>query len=215
MKKPEKLKEFFATSWAIDNKSSIYVLTIIITMLGILSYINIPKEQFPEIVIPTIIVNTVYPGTSPEDMENLVTRPIEKECKSIQNVKKITSNSIQDFSSIVVEFTTAIPVAEAKQRVRDAVDKSKSKLPNNLPNDPDIAEVDISEIPIMNINLSGDYDLQRLKKYAKDAQDKIETLPEITRVDIVGALDREIQINVDMYKTVSYTHLTLPTNREV
>jgi len=200
MKKPEKLKEFFATSWAIDNKSSIYVLTIIITMLGILSYINIPKEQFPEIVIPTIIVNTVYPGTSPEDMENLVTRPIEKECKSIQNVKKITSNSIQDFSSIVVEFTTNIPVSEAKQRVRDAVDKSKSKLPNNLPNDPDIAEVDISEIPIMNINLSGDYDLQRLKKYAKDAQDKIETLPEITRVDIVGALDREIQINVDMYK---------------
>jgi multidrug efflux pump len=200
MKKPEKLKEFFATSWSIDNKSSIYVLTIIITMLGILSYINIPKEQFPEIVIPTIIVNTVYPGTSPEDMENLVTRPIEKECKSIQNVKKITSNSIQDFSSIVVEFTTNIPVSEAKQRVRDAVDKSKSKLPNNLPNDPDIAEVDISEIPIMNINLSGDYDLQRLKKYAKDAQDKIETLPEITRVDIVGALDREIQINVDMYK---------------
>lgn len=200
MKKPEKLKEFFATSWAIDNKSSIYVLTIIITMLGILSYINIPKEQFPEIVIPTIIVNTVYPGTSPEDMENLVTRPIEKECKSIQNVKKISSNSIQDFSSIVVEFKTNIQVSDAKQRVRDAVDKAKSKLPNNLPNDPDIAEIDISEIPIMNINLSGDYDLQRLKKYAKDAQDKIETLPEITRVDIVGALDREIQIDVDMYK---------------
>ena len=200
MKKPEKLKEFFATSWAIDNKSSIYVLTTIITLLGILSYINIPKEQFPEIVIPTIIVNTVYPGTSPEDMENLVTRPIEKECKSIQNVKKITSNSIQDFSSIVVEFKTNINVSEAKQRVRDAVDKAKSKLPNNLPNDPDIAEIDISEIPIMNINLSGDYDLQRLKKYAKDAQDKIETLPEITRVDIVGALDREIQIDVDMYK---------------
>jgi multidrug efflux pump subunit AcrB len=200
MKKPEKLKEFFATSWAIDNRSSIFVLTIIITLLGLISYLNIPKEQFPEIVIPTIIVNTAYPGTSPEDMENLVTRPIEKEVKSIQNVKKISSNSIQDFSSIVVEFTTNIPVPEAKQRVRDAVDKAKSNLPNNLPKDPDIAEIDISEIPIMNINLSGDYDLQRLKKYAKDAQDKIETLPEITRVDIVGALDREIQINVDMYK---------------
>ena len=200
MKKPDKIKEFFATSWAIDNKTSIYVLATIITLLGVISYMNIPKEQFPEIVIPTIIVNTAYPGTSPEDMENLVTRPIEKECKSIQNVKKISSNSIQDFSSIVVEFTTNIPVAEAKQRVRDAVDKAKSNLPNNLPKDPDIAEIDISEIPIMNINLSGDYDLQRLKKYAKDAQDRIETLPEITRVDIVGALDREIQINVDMYK---------------
>jgi multidrug efflux pump subunit AcrB len=200
MKKPEKIKEFFATSWAIDNRTSIYVLTIIITVLGLISYTNLPKEQFPEIVIPTIIINTAYPGTSPEDMENLVTRPIEKQCKSIQNVKKITSNSIQDFSSIVVEFTTNIPVSEAKQRVRDAVDKAKSSLPNNLPKEPDIAEVDISEIPIMNINLSGDYDLQRLKKYAEEAQDKIETLPEITRVDIVGALDREIQIDVDMYK---------------
>lgn len=198
--KTDRLKEFFATSWAIDNKTSIYVLAVFITALGLLSYFNIPKEQFPEIVIPTIIINTAYPGTSPEDMENLVTRPIEKQCKSLADVKKITSNSVQDFSSIVVEFNPGIEVSEAKQRVRDAVDKSKSTLPNNLPKDPDIKEVDISEVPIMFINLSGDYDLQRLKKYAEDAQDKIETLKEITRVDIVGSLEREIQIDVDMYK---------------
>ncbi len=198
--KQHKLKEFFATSWSIDNKVSIYVLTVIITTLGLLSYFSIPKEQFPEIVIPTILVNTVYPGTSPEDMENLVTRPIEKQCKSLADVKKITSNSIQDFSTIVVEFNPGIEVSEAKQRVRDAVDKAKTNLPNNLPKDPDIKEFDIAEIPIMNINLAGDYDLQRLKKYAEDAQDKIETLREITRVDIVGALEREIQIDVDMYK---------------
>ena len=199
-KRAYKPKEFFATSWAIDNKTSIYVLVVIITSLGLLSYFNIPKEQFPEIVVPNIIVNTLYPGTSPEDMENLVTRPIEKECKSIADVKKITSNSIQDFSTIVVEFNPGLDVSDAKQRVRDAVDKAKNNLPNNLPKDPDIMEVDLSEIPIMNINLAGDYDLQRLKKYAEDAQDKIETLKEITRVDIVGALEREIQIDVDMYK---------------
>jgi len=199
-KKEHKLKEFFATSWSIDNKTSIYVLTIIITSLGIMSYFSIPKEQFPEIIIPTILVNTIYPGTSPEDMENLVTRPIEKQCKSLADVKKITSNSIQDFSTIVVEFNPGIENTEAKQRVRDAVDKAKSNLPNNLPKDPDIKEVDFSEFPIMNINLAGDYDLQRLKKYAEEAQDKIETLKEITRVDIVGALEREIQIEVDMYK---------------
>jgi len=198
--KQHKLKEFFATSWSIDNKVSIYVLTVIITTLGLLSYFSIPKEQFPEIVIPTILVNTVYPGTSPEDMENLVTRPIEKQCKSLADVKKITSNSIQDFSTIVVEFNPGIEVSEAKQRVRDAVDKAKTNLPNNLPKDPDIKEFDISEIPIMNINLAGNYDLQRLKKYAEVAQDKIETLKEITRVDIVGALEREIKIDVDMYK---------------
>jgi len=196
----KKIKEFFATSWAIDNRASIYVLTIIITTLGLISYFSIPKEQLPEIVIPTIIVSTPYPGTSPEDMENLVTRPIEKEVKSLADVKNITSNSVQDFSTIVVEFNPGLEVSEAKQRVRDAVDKSKSNLPNNLPSDPNIQEVDISEIPIMNINLSGDYDLQRLKKYAEEAQDMIETLPEITRVDIVGALEREIQVDVDMYK---------------
>ncbi len=198
--KLHKVKEFFGTSWSIDNRVSIYVLTVIITALGMISYLNIPKEQFPEIVIPTILVNTAYPGTSPEDMENLVTRPIEKQCKSLANVKKITSSSVQDFSSIVVEFNPGLEVSEAKQRVRDAVDKAKSTLPNNLPKDPDIKEFDISEIPIMNINLAGDYDLQRLKKYAEYAQDKIETLKEITRVDIVGALEREIHVDVDMYK---------------
>ncbi|HTX89320.1 MAG TPA: efflux RND transporter permease subunit [Bacteroidales bacterium] len=195
-----RIREFFATSWAIDNRTSIYVLTVFITLLGIMSYINIPKEQFPEIVIPTIIVTTAYPGTSPQDIENLITRPIEKEAKSLANVKKITSNSVQDFSSIVVEFNPGIAVSEAKQRVRDAVDKARSSLPNNLPKEPDIMEIDISEVPIMFINISGDYDLQRLKKYAEVARDKIETLKEITRVDIVGALEREIQIDVDMYK---------------
>ncbi len=193
-------KEFFATSWAIDNKTSIYVLAVFITLLGISSYNSIPKEQFPEIVIPTILVNTPYPGTSPEDMENLVTRPIEKQLKGINGVKKITSNSLQDFSSIAVEFNTDVAVPEAKQRVKDAVDKSKSDLPNNLPSDPLVNDIDFSEIPIMYIQISGNYDLDQLKKYADIAQDRIESLNEITRVDIVGALEREIQINVDMYK---------------
>ena len=95
-----KFKEFFATSWAIDNKTSIYVLAVFISLLGISSYNSIPKEQFPEIVIPTILVNTVYPGTSPEDMENLVTRPIEKQLKGINGVKKITSNSLRIFRQL-------------------------------------------------------------------------------------------------------------------
>lgn len=196
----KKIKEFFATSWAIDNKTSIYVLTAFITLLGLYSYQTIPKEQFPEIVIPTILVNTVYPGTSPEDIENLVTRPIEKQLKGISGVKKITSNSLQDFSSIAIEFNTDIPVPEAKQRVKDAVDKSMSDLPNNLLDDPLVADIDFSEIPIMYIQVAGDYDLTQLKKYAELAQDQIEGLTEITRVDIVGALEREIQVNVDLYK---------------
>lgn len=200
MKKNLKYKEFLPTSWSINNKTSIYVLVILITVLGIMSYLKIPKEQFPEITIPTILVTTPYPGTSPEDMENLVTRPIEKQVKGLTGVKTVSSNSIQDFSSIAVEFNTDVDVAVAKQRVKDAVDKAKSDLPNNLPTDPNVMEIDFSEIPIMYINISGPYDLQQLKSYAEQAQDKIESLPEITRVDIIGALEREVQINVDMFK---------------
>ncbi len=196
----DRVKEFFATSWAIDNKTSIYVLTCFIALVGISSYNSIPKEQFPEIVIPTIIVNTIYPGTSPVDMENLVTRPMEKDIKAASGVKKITSKSLQDVSSIVVEFNTDVDVREAKDRVKDAVDKARPRLPQNLPTEPTIKEIDFSEFPIMNIQLSGNYTPNQLNEFAEVAQDKIEGLKEITRVDIIGAPEREIFIDMDMYK---------------
>jgi len=195
-----KLKYFKPTNWSINNKTSIYILTIIIAIIGISTFNSLPKEQFPEIVIPTITVQTIYPGTSPTDMENLVTRKIEKKIKSISGIKKITSNSLQDFSIIVVEFNTGIDVPVAKQKVKDAVDKARSDLPTDLTKDPEVADVNFSDFPIMNINISGDYDLKKLKKYADALKDKVEEMKTITRVDLVGAPEREIQINVDMYK---------------
>jgi multidrug efflux pump subunit AcrB len=196
----EKFKEFKPTSWAIDNKTTVYLLTIFITLAGILSYRSIPKEKFPDIVIPTIYVNTIYAGTAPKDIENLVTKVIEKEVKSISGVKKVTSNSIQSVSSIIVEFNTDVNVPEAKQRVKDAVDKAKPDLPQDLTKEPIVREIEFSEIPILFVNIAGDYDLAQLKRYAEDLEDRIEAMKEITRVDVVGALEREIQINVDMYK---------------
>ncbi|RYG24905.1 MAG: efflux RND transporter permease subunit, partial [Chitinophagaceae bacterium] len=196
----EKLKEFKPTSWSIDNKTSIYIVTIIITLAGILAYNRLQKENFPDIVIPTMMVITYYPGTSPTDMENLVTRPIEKQIKSLSGVKRVSSTSLQDASAITVEFNTDIDVADAKQKTKDAVDKAAPDLPTDLPKAPDVQEINFSEFPIMYVNLSGDYSAEKLKKYAEDLQDQIEGLPEITRVDIVGALNQEVQINVDMYK---------------
>lgn len=195
-----KIKEFLPTSWAIDNRTSIYVLAFLISILGLMNYYFIPKEQFPQVVIPYIIVNSPYPGTSPADIENLLTRPIEKQLKSISDVKKITSNSVQDFSSIIVEFDPDIKITDAKQRVRDAVDKAKADLPNDLPDQPQIIDIDLSEFPVMFLNISGNYSLDKLKKFADIAQDKIEGIKEITRVDIVGALEREIQIDADIFK---------------
>ena len=196
----EKYKQFKPTSWAINNKTSMYVLAVILAAYGFISYSTIAKEQIPEIVIPYIMVNTVYPGTSPADMENFITRPLEKNMKSIEDVKQITSNSVQDFSMIVVEFNTGIDIPEAKQRVKDAVDRTQSDLPNDLLTQPAVGEIDFSQIPIMYINVSGDYSLDNLKQYADKMQDRIETVPEVTRVDVVGALDREIQVDVDMFK---------------
>ncbi|MHC2990698.1 copper transporter [Pontibacter sp. HJ8] len=194
------MKQFKPTSWSIDNKTSIYIITIIITLAGVFSYIKLQKENFPDIVIPTVFVGTIYPGTSPSDMENLVTRPIEKQLKAISGVKEITSNSLQDFSMIVVEFNTDVDVVEAKQLVKDGVDKARTDLPTDLDQDPDVQEVNFSEFPIMYVNVSGNYSLDQLKQYAEDIQDRIEAQPEITRVDMVGALDKEVQVNVDMYK---------------
>lgn len=194
------MKEFKLTSWSIDNRTTIFVITILITLAGILSYQAIPKEQFPDVTVPQIFVTTIYPGASPSDMEQLVTKPIEKQVKGLSGVKKITSYSVQDFSSIIVEFNTDLDVAECKQKVKDGVDKAKRELPTDLLEDPTITEFDISEIPIMSINVAGDFSLDKLKDYADDIKDQVEELREITRVDIIGALEKEVQVDVDKYR---------------
>ena len=194
------MKEFKPTSWSIDNRASIFIITVLITLAGIMSYNALPKEQFPDVVVPTIFVSTIYPGASPTDMEQLVTKPIEKQLKGISGVKKVMSNSVQDFSSIIVEFNTSLDVPICKQKVKDAVDKAMRDLPTDLLQDPTITEFDISEIPIMNVNIAGDFSLDKLKDYADDIKDRIEEMREITRVDLVGALEKEVQVDVDKYK---------------
>ncbi len=193
-------KEFGPTSWSIDNKTSIYVIVFILTLIGLFAYVKLGKEKFPDIVIPRIIVATVYPGTSPTDIENLVTRHIEKEIKGVNGVKKINSTSNQDYCIVDVEFNSGVNVQYAKQLIKDAVDKARSELPNDLPTPPTVNEVNISEQPIMFVNLSGNLPAAQLKKLADDFQDKIEALPEITRVDIVGALEQQVNVDVNLYK---------------
>lgn len=198
--KTERLKEFSITSWCIDNATSIYIFIAIIVATGGMIYQGLPKELYPDVVVPTISIVTIYPGATPVDIENLITKPLEKQVKSLKGVKKVTSNSLSDVSIMTVEFGTDLDPTECKQRVTDAVDKGKKDLPSDLDNDPQIQEFDINELPIMNINLAGDIPLSQIKDYAEDLQDRIEGMKEITRVDIIGGLEREIQINVDLYK---------------
>ena len=198
----DKFKEFKPTTWAIKNKTSIYLLMLFVTLAGVFQFVTLPKEQFPDIVIPTIYVQTIYVGNSPKDIENLVSKPIEKQIKGITGakIKKVTSSSQQDYSAITVEFETDVKTDIALQKVKDAIDKAKKDLPTDLTQEPTALEVSFSEQPIMYVNVSGDYDLVRLKKYADDLKDKLEELPQINRVDLVGAPEREFQINVDNYR---------------
>lgn len=215
-----KFKEFKPTSWAVDNRTAVYFIAIIISIYGLMKFNSLPKEQFPDIVVPTISITTVYVGNSPKDIENLVTRPIEKKLKGITGAKinRINSISQSDFSLIIVEFDTDVKTDLAKQKVKDAVDKAKSDLPNDLTSQPDAQEFAFSEMPIMYVNVSGDYDGLRLKYYAEKMQDRFETLSEITRAEIVGAPEREIQVNADPYKMqaarISFMDISNAISRE-
>lgn len=199
----EQYKTLSFTNWCVENRTAIYIFTIIITLGGLVVYNNLPKEQFPDIKVPQIYINTIYLGTAPADVENTINKPIEKQLKSINGVKKIKSNALQDVSVILVEFNPDVQIPDALQRVRDAIDKARQDLPQKLDNGPTAQDVNFSEFPIMNVNLAGNFSLKRLKEYAEDLQDAIEAMPEISRVDIVGALEREIQINVDLPKMQS------------
>lgn len=196
-------RQFKPTFVALKNKNTIYILTFFLLVAGIMSYQGMERELFPEVVIPYIMVRTVHPGNSPSDMENLITRPIEKELKGLSGVKKMSSASFQDYSLIIVEFETDVEVKQALQDVKDQVDKAKSELPDNLDQEPVVDDIDFSEFPILNINLSGDYSTFELKKFAEDLQDEFESLRSVREADIIGVDEREIQINVDPFRLES------------
>ncbi len=200
-KKQKGLKEFGLSSLSVDNKTTVFVLAIIIFLGGIAAYESMPKENFPDVVTPEIYVGTAYPGNSPLDIEKLITRPFEKEINAITGVDEINSTSVQGYSSIQVKFTFDVTPEDALRKVKDKIDIAMSDrdFPTDLPADPNVFEMNFSELmPIMNINLSGDYSIDQLKDYAEYLEDEIEDLPEITKVEIRGVMDKEVKIDIDV-----------------
>jgi len=199
-KTSEITRTFKPTFLALKNKTTVYIFTVLLVLFGIFSYQQMPREAMPEVVVPYIFVRTTYPGNSPVDIENLCTRPIEKELKGMKGIKKVSSASYQDVSMIIIEFNTKITIKQALQDTKDRVDKAKSELPEDLPNDPYVTDYDLSEYPIMNVNVSGEYNMRDLKKYAEAIQDEFESYAEVSEANIRGVEEREIQINIDPYK---------------
>ena len=198
-----KLKEFGLTSLAIDNATSVFLVSFMILLFGLQSYQKMPKQQYPDASMPTIFINTPYFGNSAEEIENLISRPIEKELEGVEGIKSVNSTSIQDFSVIVAEFDASLEMSEVLRKTKDAVDKAKSELPTDLKQDPEILEINFSEIPIVTVNVSGDYSPDELRAYAEQLKNKIELIKEVSKVQMRGQQEREMKIDVDLNKMQS------------
>ena len=201
-----KNKEFSISSWAIENRVTVYIVTLLIVVTGLIAYTTMPREDFPEIIENKVYISSVFPGNSAEDVEKLIVKPLEKQIKNISGVGKITSSSFQDYGMIVAEFDDKISIEEAKQKVKDKVDNVKANtdwpnLDNGSKVEPSVFELNISEeVPILNINLQGNYTTQQLKSFGKLIQDDLEEIPEVKKVDILGVDDKEVEIALDIFK---------------
>ena len=200
---PDRFKEFRLTSFAVDHSTSVVMLFLIVCVAGLISYVNLPKEAQPEIELPMLAVNTIYPGVSPADMETLVTRPLEEELSTISDVEEMTSTSVEGYSSITVEFSVDADLNESLQQVRERVDLATPELPADV-EDPSIIEFNITEFPIMQVNLAGEYSLVRLKELGEELQDLFEQIPGILRADVRGGLEREVKVDVDLARLKYY-----------
>jgi multidrug efflux pump subunit AcrB len=201
-------KEFRLSSWAIDNKTTMYVLIAVILFLGGSAYFSMPRESFPEIKETKIYISSLYPGNTAEDIEKLITDPLEDELKTVSNVVEIISTSQEDYSMIIVEFDENISVEGALQKVKDEVDSKTAGEDwptfNGAKVEPNVFDLSLSEeMPILNINISGDYPVDKLKEYGEYLEDEIEGLLEIKQVDIRGAQEKEVEVAVDIYKMMA------------
>ncbi len=199
-------KEFKISSWAIENRMTVYVIIAIVLVGGLISYYSMPRESFPEIIETKIYVSSINPGNSAEDVEKFITEPLEQEFNNVGGVREISSTTFQDYSMVIVEFDDDISVDVARQKIKDKVDLVKAEttwptLDNGAKVEPNVFDLNLSEEqPILNINLTGDFTVQQLKEYGEYLQDRIEILPQIKEATIRGAEEMEVEIALDVYR---------------
>ena len=179
---------------AVKKRTSVMVLALMILVFGPLSYFSMPRESAPDITIPFVFIMTNYAGVAPEDIESAITIPIEKKLKGLEGVKKIESSSTEGMSSIIIEFVAGTDIDEVLPKTKDKVDLAKADLPQDLEDDPEVMEINISELPIVVFSLSGTCGLKRLKELAEDLETEFESIPGVLDVDVTGGLEREIRV---------------------
>jgi len=189
---------------ALKRQATVLALLVIIVIAGVYCYVTLPRESFPDITIPYVFVTTTYEGVAPEDIEELITIPIERKLKGIDNVEEIRSTSAEGLSTVAIKFLPKIDIDDAVQKVRDKVDQAKNDLPADLADDPVIQEVNFSDLPVIRVVLSGPLSLRRLQDLAEDLQDQIESITGVLEARITGGLEREIHVEFDLDRVRAY-----------
>ncbi len=182
----------------------VMVALLLIIVAGLYSYAKLPREAAPDIQIPYIFVTTTYEGVAPEDMEKLVTIPLERKLKGLEGVEELTSQSDDGASTIAIKFLPSIDIDDALQKVRDKVDQASGDLPSDLEDDPLVAEMNFSDMPIIQVVLSGPFSLKRLKVFAEDLEDRFESISGVLDARIIGGLEREIHVEFDLDRVGAY-----------
>jgi multidrug efflux pump len=190
--------------FALKRQATVLALLVLIVIAGLYCYATLPRESFPDITIPYVFVTTTYEGVAPEDIEELITIPIERKLKGIDNVEEIRSTSAEGLSTVAIKFLPKVDIDDAVQKVRDKVDQAKNDLPADLDDDPVIQEVNFSDLPVIRVVLSGPFSLRRLQDLAEDLQDKIESIQGVLEARITGGLEREIHVEFDLDRVAAY-----------
>lgn len=204
---PKTTMQFWPSTISIRRPASVYILMLLIIFLGFTAYRTLPREAAPDIQIPLLIVSIPYPGSSPEDVEALITHKMETEMQNLENLKKISSLSAEGAAIVTLEFNLGVDIDAARTKVREALDKITPTLPEDT-EDPLIKEINLSERPIMILNMAGELGLYRLKEIAEDIKERIEGIQGVLSVTRAGGLEREVQVNVDPDK-LRYFNLDL------
>ena len=189
---------------ALRRQSTVVALLIFIVVAGLYCYLTLPRESFPDITIPYVFVTTSYEGVAPEDVEELITIPIERKLKGLSDVEEIRSTSEEGLSQVAIKFLPKVDIDDALQKVRDKVDQAIADLPSDLPDDPVIEEVNLSDLPVIRVVLSGPFSLRRLKTFADELEDRIEAVPGVLDTELTGGLEREIHVEFDLDRVAAY-----------
>ncbi|MDZ4385106.1 MAG: efflux RND transporter permease subunit, partial [Candidatus Moranbacteria bacterium] len=210
--RPELRKGFL--NFFITNFRVVVLLMLLLAGVGIYAYIALPVESDPEVKIPIAVVTTVFPGASPANVEDLVTKKLETEIAGLKDINKVTSNSSNSISSITVEFDANADLEGSIRKLRDAVNDAKEKMPEDA-NDPAVTEISVDDTPIFSVSIAGPYDGFVLRDFSEDVQTELEKMSGVREVMVSGGDEREFEIAYDPEKLVFYDLSPLEANRIV